>query len=97
MMALGQSYFPIIIILNVILIATSVRCENAKRFVSDFERFKLSLFSIRNLDISKTISETLFSNWTDNHDCSIELNAIKSGLINSEEWAYKGEFESKAF
>lgn len=91
-MARNQSYFSIKIIFQIILVVIVAKmCENADRFDSDFEKFKKGLFSIRELDISKMISETVFSNWSDNYNCSIEMDAIKSALSNSEEWAFKSE------
>lgn len=73
-----------------ILVAFVVQCENAESFKSDFEQFKKGLLSMRDFDISKTISQTVFSNWTDNRECSMELDAIKRAMMNSEEWAFKG-------
>lgn len=31
-------------------------------------------------------------NWTENHECSIELNSIKNGIENHEEWVTKCEY-----
>lgn len=81
----------LIVLLQIILVATNVRCESLMKYNSDFVEFKESIFSIRDIDIPKMISETLFSNWTDDHRCSFELDAIKNGLMHYEEWA----FESK--
>lgn len=88
-----QSNLSTIISIQIILLAIVVQCGNVDKFNSDFDQFKKGLFSIRNGDISKLIRKTVFSNWTDNQDCSIELDAIKSALANAEEWAFKSEFE----
>lgn len=50
--------------------------------------------SLRNFHRSKAIDEVLFYNWTENHECLIELNAIKNGLDNYEEWAARSKFIS---
>lgn len=76
-----------------IFCAINVQCDNAERFNSDFNLFKQNLFSMRDHDVSKIISEIVFSNWTDNYHCSTELNAIKSALTNSEEWAFKSKLD----
>lgn len=52
------------------------------------------IFDLRNFDASNAIKRILSGNWTENHECLIELNAIKSGLNNHEEWAIRGELDS---
>ena len=73
-------YFSIILL----LISISVECHN-------FDKFKKNLISVKNLDIFYGINEILFGNWTQDRQCLTELNAIKNGLKNSEEWAFKGK------
>lgn len=90
-MARCQSLFSKTV-LQLSLIAIAVQCTEHERFNSDFKLFKKRLFTIREQNITKMIAETVFSNWTDKHECSIELDAIKGGLMNAEEWAFKGTF-----
>lgn len=72
-----------------LLVVNGVLCNSAKSKSIYFhmERIRNELFS----DISNTITiiESLSQNWTENHECLIELNAIKNGIINSDEWAIK--------
>lgn len=67
-----------------ILLTVVIRTECNK-----LHEFKKNLFSIRNFDILNGIGETVFGNWTSNEQCLAELHAIKNGLKNSEEWAFK--------
>lgn len=92
-MAQIQSYH-LVILLQIILMVIAVQCNRRTRFHSDFDAFKTRLYSIKNTDIHETISDTIFSNWTDNDVCSNEMVAIKHGLMNSEEWAYKSKLIS---
>ena len=55
------------------------------------KQIRTDLFSMRNFDISNAIDEILSRNWTQNHECLIELNAIKNGIKNHEEWAIRGK------
>ena len=55
-----------------------------------YKKLKLrNLFFMRNFNVSNAINEILSSNWTENHKCLVELNAIKSGVNNYDEWAIK--------
>lgn len=81
-MAKIKQYF--FIILSTIFVVISVECNK-------FVEFKKNLFSIRNFDVLNGIHETLFGNWTQDQQCLTELNAIKNGLKNSEEWAFKSK------
>lgn len=46
------------------------------------------------LEIPNVIDAILsHKNWTGNHECSIELNSIKRGIENHEEWVKKCESE----
>ena len=36
--------------------------------------------------------QSMSHNWTENSDCLIELNAIRNGIQNSEEWAIKSKY-----
>ena len=73
----------IIIIGELIISVFGVKLDN------DF--LKKDIFSIKHFNIPNTINEILSQNWTDNQDCLIELNAIKSGLENDEQWAINGK------
>lgn len=76
------------IIMHLILIAIAVQCQN---FDTEFEQFKQSIFTMKDLDVSKVIRDIVFSNWTENHECSIELNAIQNARRENEEWALKSK------
>lgn len=78
-MAPAQKYF--LVILSIILIAESHK----------FDEFKENLISGRNFDILSELKGILFGNWTQDRQCLAELNAIQNGLMNSEEWAFKGK------
>lgn len=57
---------------------------------TDIDPNVINLFSMtRNVNVSNAISTILSHNWTKNHECIIELNAIKKGLVNQEVWAMK--------
>lgn len=49
----------------------------------------------RNINMSSAIDRIFSYNWTENNDCFIELNAIKQGLLEQEEWAMKCELKMK--
>lgn len=68
----------------IILIVISVECKK-------IDEFKKNLFSIRNFDILNGIDWIVHGNWTQDQQCSTELNAIKNGLSNSEEWAFRSK------
>lgn len=54
---------------------------------------KTGIFSMRHFNVPNSVSRILSHNWTDNQDCLIELNAIKNGLENDEQWAIQGTQE----
>lgn len=83
-MAKIPNYFSIALSI-VILNGISVDCHN-------FNEFKRNLFSIRTFDITSIINETVF--WTQNRWCLGEINAIKIGLTNYEEWAFRSKWKS---
>lgn len=61
----------------VILLVFGVRGNNAD-FPSVFDHLK-NVLNVNN--------DSVFRNWTGNHECFNELIAIKNGLINFEKWA----------
>lgn len=61
------------------------KSNHANINVFDFEQIKNDLFS----NVPNLISENGSPNWTESHNCLSELNAIKNGLNNLEEWAVK--------
>lgn len=81
-MAKIQPYFSIILFAFSLVI--SVKCQN-------FEEFKKNLLQIKNFDILDEIYEIVFGNWSKDQQCSTEMKAIRNGLINSEEWAFKSK------
>lgn len=49
------------------------------------------------LNIPNAINAILsHQNWTENNECSIELNSIKMGIENREEWVKKCECDFEA-
>lgn len=60
---------------------------------SNHNQFEKELFYIRNFDVSRAINEILTYNWTKNQECLNEINAIKSGIENHEEWAIRGKLD----
>lgn len=56
--------------------------ENNAEFLSTFNQLNIK-------NIINVIDASVFHNWTGNHDCFNELNTIKNGLINFENWAIK--------
>lgn len=81
------------IILQIILTAIFVHSKNAKTFHSEFELFKQTIFTLKNVDVSKVIRDIVFSDWTENHHCAKELHAIKRARKHNEEWALKSKLE----
>lgn len=57
----------------------------------DYTKLEKQLFYLRNFNTSSIIDKILFHNWTENHECLTELNAIRKGLQNHEEWAIRGK------
>lgn len=43
----------------------------------------------REFDYSNILGSMLTFDWTNNHECFYELNEIKNGIINREEWAIR--------
>lgn len=82
-----------IFLLQILLTAITVQCKNAETFDSEFEQFKQTIFAMKDLDVSKVIRGIVFSNWTDNRECLVELNAIKRARRHNEEWAYKSKLD----
>lgn len=68
----------------VILSAISIQAieSNNKQTIED-------LIFMRNFNKSNAIDAILSHNWTKNHECLMELNALKKGLIDHEGWAIK--------
>lgn len=52
-----------------------------------------NLMSALKLNQSYIIDSILTYNWTKNHECLNELNAIKNGVSNQEKWATKRQFD----
>lgn len=70
----------------------SIECTDAK-FKSIFfniEQIKSNLFSHETFNISK---DSMPHDWATDSECLDELIAIKSGIINFEEWAIKSKFD----
>lgn len=81
-MSKSQSY--LFIILPIILLLKSIECQN-------IDEFKKNLMSVKNFNVLSEIEGILFGNWSQNEQCTNELNAIGNGLKNSEEWAFKSK------
>lgn len=55
------------------------------------DEFEKDLFYMKNFSIPESISAIVSQNWTENPECLIELNQIRKGLDNHEEWAIRGK------
>lgn len=60
------------------------------------KQIRTDLFYMRDFNTSNAINGILSHNWTENHECLMELNAIKIGLKNREEWAMRGNVKKKS-
>lgn len=78
-----------------IFILVHIQCIDAQLNVNDnnnhhlpfnFEQIKFDVFSKSNFTKTNESSEFNSKNWTQHHLCSIEMDAIKSGLKNFEPW-----------
>lgn len=58
---------------------------------ADNDQIKRDLIYMRNFNTSSIVGEILSDDWTENLECSKELNAFKSGLDNHEPWTIKGK------
>lgn len=68
-----------------------VRCYDPKfkSHLLGIKRVSYEIFSKTNFNISSVIMETISQhNWTENHECLVELTAIKNGIDNFDEWAF---------
>lgn len=81
-----------------ILSVIGVQC-NTVSFRSQFFEFddvKSDIIALNKINISSIISEfTSHHDWMANRNCLIELNAIRNGFENYEEWAFKCKFVYK--
>lgn len=80
----------------IVLGVSLVLCNDAT-FQSNFdiiEHLKNNFHATNDLNITNTIGEFMSQNRTENHECLIELNAIKNGIINFDEWAITRKFPS---
>lgn len=80
---------PLKLTFLVVLSVCSVLCNDSK-FKSNFnivEHLKRNFYAKSDLNITHVIGEFVSQNWTENHKCLNELNAIKNGIINFDEWA----------
>lgn len=87
---LSQYFF--ILLFSIGQIISSVIGIQTKDVDNDIQ-IQADLFYLRNVDTSNIVDRILSRNWTENHDCLLELNAIKNGLKNHEEWAIEGILE----
>lgn len=83
-----QKNFSMLCFLLIGQIVLSSICVQATQ--SDYTKLQKKLFYLRNFNTSNIIDRVLSHNWTKNHECLTELNAIKTGLQNHEEWAIRG-------
>lgn len=52
--------------------------------------FLKEIFTVQNdFNFTKAIIQSIPHNWTENHGCFIELDAIERGIRNFDEWAIK--------
>lgn len=68
----------------------AAKSEHVKISDFSFEKIKVDLFS-DNHNVSELLSETTSPNYTGYRTCFNELNSIKNGLDNVEEWAVRCE------
>lgn len=61
--------------------------------VDNDKQIQTDLFYMRHFDTSSIVHRILSQEWTENHGCLLELDAIKNGLQNHEEWAIKGTLD----
>lgn len=54
-----------------------------------------NLLYLKYTNTSDIVDRILSRNWETDHECLMELNAIKTGFDNREEWAMRGKFDLK--
>lgn len=91
MMKIKNCFFKSIFFLVVVI---SVRC-NDNEFQSNFhifEQIRTNFFVNSDFTMTNTILEIMVHNWSENYQCLNELNAIKNGIFNTDEWAVARKF-----
>lgn len=63
------------------------------KFPSEYDPIRMDIISKRNFNVTNIVNEILLGDWTNNIHCLVELNAIKFGLKNFDEWAVKSGFD----
>lgn len=80
------------IICSVLVI--SVRCNDNNKFKSNFRIFQqisANFFTNSDFTMTNAILEIMVHDWNENHECLNELNTIKNGILNIDEWAVARE------
>lgn len=70
------------------IIALSMNIVGATNLENN--QIRADTFYLRNFNAPNAISGISSRYWTENHECLIELNAIKNGIDQHEEWAIRG-------
>lgn len=87
-MAIRQARIFFLLLFVGEIVSSAIGIESAK--FNTEKSIRTDLFYMRNFNISNAIDGILSQKWTENHECLAELNAIKTGLKNHEEWAIRG-------
>lgn len=98
-MARLQSYF-VTTFCFIIFFSNCVDCNDSRRKSNllDLRRISHEIFSKNDLGGSNAIIETMSKhNWTENHECLVELLAIKNGIDNFEEWGLERMYKCLLF
>lgn len=77
-----------------LVLVISVRC-NANKFKSNFrvvQQISENFFGNSEFTLTNAILEIMVHDWNENHECLNELNAIKNGIFNIDEWAVARKF-----
>lgn len=92
-MASNQSYFLVLFYLISQIALWTIGIQATE---SDNDQIQKDLFNLRKFNVSSAINGILNHNWLENRECLIELNAIKNGLDNDEQWAMKGRLNQNS-
>lgn len=88
----GQQCYIVKFFCFIVTLVNFFECHDMK-FKSnllDIKQIGHEIFSKNDFNVSNVIFETISQhNWTENRECLMELNTIKNGIDNFEEWAFE--------
>lgn len=92
MTKIKNSFFNSVFLLVVVI---SVQCNDNNELKSNFnifEQIRKNFFINSDFTMTNIILEIMVHDWSENHECLNELNEIKNGIFNIDEWAVARKF-----